>query len=217
MKSLQIEGQKREGLGKKEAKKLRGQGLIPGVLYGNDEVVHLALSFSDLRTFVYTPSVFLIDLSIDGKVYKALIQDIQWHPVEEEILHIDFLKVEDGVPVKIGVPVELTGTAKGIKAGGKIKFNMRKLRVKALAENLPDTIKIDITKLGIGDSIKVETLKRDNLEFLDNKSNLIVGVISTRVAKSAMSLPEDEEEEEVVAPEDVPTSETDEPAEKSEQ
>jgi large subunit ribosomal protein L25 len=111
------------------------------------------------------------------------------------------------VPVKIGVPVELTGTAKGIKAGGKIKFNMRKLRVKALAENLPDTIKIDITKLGIGDSIKVETLKRDNLEFLDNKSNLIVGVISTRVAKSAMALPEDEEEEEVVAPEDVPASE----------
>ncbi len=213
MKSLKIEGQKREGLGKKEAKKLRAEGLIPGVLYGNDEVVHLALSFSDLRSFVYTPDVYLIDLSVDGTVYKALIQDIQWHPVEEEILHIDFLKVEADLPVKIGVPVELTGTAKGIKAGGKIKFNMRKLRVKALAENLPDTIKIDITKLGIGDSIKVETLKRDNLEFLDNKSNLIVAVISTRVAKSAMALPEDEEEEEVVAPEDVPTSETDEPAE----
>ncbi len=211
MKSLKIAGQKRESLGKKEAKKLREQGLIPGVLYGKDEVVHLALSFSDLRSFVYTPSVYLIDLSIDDKEYKALIQDVQWHPVEEQILHIDFLKIEEGVPVKIGIPVELTGTAKGIKAGGKIKFNMRKLRVKALAENLPDTIKIDITKLGIGDSIKVETLKRDNLEFLDNKSNLIVGVISTRLAKSAMSLPEDEEEGEEVAPEDVPASEPNEP------
>jgi large subunit ribosomal protein L25 len=96
MKSLKIEGQKREGLGKKEAKKLRGQGLIPGVLYGNDEVVHLALSFSDLRTFVYTPSVYLIDLQSTVKFTRLLIQDIQWHPVEEEILHIDFLKVEDG-------------------------------------------------------------------------------------------------------------------------
>jgi large subunit ribosomal protein L25 len=199
MKSLKIAGQKREGLGKKEAKKLRGQGLIPGVLYGKDEAIHFALSFSDLRSFVYTPSVYLIDLDIDGKSYKAMIQDIQWHPVEEQIMHIDFLKVEDNVPVKIGIPVELTGTAKGIKAGGKIKFNMRKLRVKGLAENLPDTIKVNVTKLGIGDSIKVETLKRDNLEFLDNKSNLIVAVISTRLAKSASELLEEEEEEEAAA------------------
>ena len=191
MKSLKITGQKRDGLGKKEAKKLRGQGLVPGVLYSKDEVVHLTLSFSDLREFVYTPNVYLIDLSVDGADYKAMIQDVQWHPVEEEILHIDFLKVEEGVPVKIGVPVELTGTAKGTKAGGKIKFNMRKLRVKAMAENLPDTIKIDITKLNIGDSIKVEQLKRDNLEFLDNKSNLVVGVISTRLAKAGAALPED--------------------------
>ncbi len=211
MKSLKITGQKREGLGKKEAKKMRDQGLIPAVLYGMNEVVHFAISFSDLRPFVYTPSVYLIDLTIDGKDFRAMIQDIQWHPVEEQVLHIDFLKIEEGVPVKIGVPVELTGTAKGIKAGGKVKSNMRKLRVKALAENLPDTIKIDITKLGIGDSIKVETLTRDNLEFLDNKSNLIVGIVSTRVAKSAMALPEDEEVEEEVAPEDVPASEPNDP------
>ncbi len=218
MKSLKITGQKRESLGKKEAKKLREQGLIPGVLYGKDEVVHLAFSFSDLRAFVYTPSIYLIELTIDGEDYKAMIQDIQWHPVEEQILHIDFLKVEENVPVKIGVPVELTGTAKGIKAGGKVKFNMRKLRVKALAENLPDTIKIDITKLGIGDSIKVESLNRENMEFLDNKSNLIVGIVSTRVAKSAMALPEDEEEEMAeeegeVSASEVPATEPNEPKE----
>lgn len=211
MKSLKISGQKRESLGKKEAKKFREQGLIPGVLYGKDEVIHLALSFSDLRPFVYTPGVYLIDLDIDGEKYKAMIQDIQWHPVEEQILHIDFLKIEEGVPVKIGVPVELTGTAKGIKAGGKIKFNMRKLRVKALAENLPNAIKINITKLGIGDSIKVEQMQQDNLEFLDNKSNLIVGVISTRLAKGS-ALPEDEEEEKV-ASDDVQAPESNEPAE----
>lgn len=213
MKSLKISGQKREGLGKKEAKKLREQGLVPGVLYGKNEVVHLTLTFGDLRDFVYTPSVYMIDLSVDGTEYKALIQDIQWHPVEEQILHIDFIKVEEGEPVKIGVPVELTGTAKGIKAGGKIKSNLRKLRVKALAENLPDTIKIDITKLNIGDSIKVAELQRENLEFLDNKSNLIVGVISTRLAKSGAALLDDEDEEEAVAPEDVPASEPNDPTE----
>jgi large subunit ribosomal protein L25 len=195
MKSLKITGQKRESLGKKGAKKLREQGLVPGVLYGKDEVTHLAVSFSDLRPFVYTPDVYLIDLEIDGEVHKAMIQDVQWHPVEEQILHIDFLKIEADKQVKIGVPVQLVGTAKGIKTGGKLKVNMRKLRVKSLAENLPDTIEVDITKLAIGDSIKVGELQRENLEFLDNKSNLIVGVISTRVAKSAMSLPEDEEEE----------------------
>ncbi|HZH71170.1 MAG TPA: 50S ribosomal protein L25/general stress protein Ctc [Mariniphaga sp.] len=213
MKSLKITGQKRDGLGKKEAKKLRVQGLVPGVLYGNDEVIHLTIAFSDLREFVYTPSVYLVDLNVDGTEYKAIIQDIQWHPVEEQILHIDFLKVEENAPVKIGVPVELVGTAKGIKAGGKIKFNLRKLRVKAMAENLPDTIKVDITKLNIGDSIKVEQMKLDNIEFLDNKSNLIVGVISTRVAKSGAVVLDEEEEEEGTAPEDVPASEPNEPTE----
>ena len=193
MKSLKIEGQKREGLGKKEAKKIREQGLVPGVLYGKDEVLHLTVQFSELRQFVYTPNVYLIDLEIDGETHKAMIQDVQWHPVEEQILHIDFLKVEGDKPVKIGIPVKLDGMAKGTKAGGKLKTNMRKLRVKALAENLPDFIEIDVTNLGIGDSIKVDELKRENVEFLDNKSNLIVGVVSTRVAKSAAPLPEDEE------------------------
>lgn len=195
MKSLKITGQKRESLGKKDAKKLREQGLVPGVLYGKDEVTHLAVPFADLRPFVYTPNVYLIDIEIDGVTHTAMIQDLQWHPVEEEILHIDFLKIEEGKPVKIGIPVKLVGMAKGTKAGGKLKVNMRKLRVKALATNLPDAIEIDVTKLGIGDSIKVAQLQRENLEFLDNKSNLIVGVVSTRLAKSAMALPEDEEEE----------------------
>lgn len=175
---------------------MRAEGLVPGVVYGKEELLHVAVPFSELRTLVYTPNVYLIDLNIDGEIHKAMIQDVQWHPVDEQILHIDFLKVEEDKPVKIGVPVKLTGMAKGIKAGGKLKTNMRKLRVKALAADLPDAIEIDVTKLGIGDSIKVEQLQRENLEFLDNKSNLIVGVISTRVAKSGMALPEDEEESE---------------------
>lgn len=196
MKSVSIKGTKRETLGKKGAKRLREQGEVPAVLYGHEELMHISVPFSELRKLIYTPNVYLIDLDIDGEVYKAIIQDLQWHPVEEQVLHIDFVKVEDGKPVKISVPVVLEGRAKGIKAGGKLKQNMRKLKVKALPEFLPDTIEIDITKLGINDSYKVGELERENIEFLDNKSNLIVGVISSRAAAAGMLLPEDEEEEE---------------------
>ena len=195
MESLKVKAEKRTSLGKKEAKKLRALDLVPGVLYGSDEVIHLSIPFSELRHLVYTPNVYLVDLDIDGEIKKAIIQDVQWHPVDEQMLHIDFMKIEDNKPLKIFVPVKIIGMAKGIKAGGKLKVNMRKLRVKALAENLPDAIEIDVTKLGIGSSIKVEELKRENLEFLDNKSNLVVGVISTRVAQKSMILPEEEEEE----------------------
>ncbi len=204
MKSLKIEGHLRENLGKKDAKRLRKEELVPAVLYGKEKLIHFTVPFSELRPLVYTPNVYLIDLTIDGQVHKAMIQDIQWHSVEEEMLHIDFLDIESDKPVKIGVPVKVTGLAKGIKAGGKLKMNLRKLRVKALAENLPDAIEIDVTKLGIGDSIKVSQLQRDNLEFLDNKSNLVVGVISTRAAKSTGAVVEEEEEEESGASDETP-------------
>ena len=196
MKSLVVEGKKRETLGKKEAKRLRTENIVPAVLYGGDEVIHFAVSFSDLRKLIYTPNVYLIDLDIEGEKYKAIIQDVQWHPVEEQILHIDFLKVEDDKAVKISIPVQLKGMAKGIKAGGKLKNNLRRLKVKALAENLPDVITIDVTELAIGQSIKVEDLEYDNVEFLDSSSSMVVSIITSRAAKSALgSLPEDEEEE----------------------
>jgi large subunit ribosomal protein L25 len=203
MKSVSVKGTKRESLGKKQAKRIREQGDVPAVLYGREEIMHISVPFSELRKLIYTPNVYLIDLDIDGEVHKAIIQDMQWHPVEEQVLHIDFLKVEADKPVKISLPIVLTGRAKGIKAGGKLKQNMRKLKVKALAEHLPDTIEIDITRLGIGDGYKVEELERANLEFLDNKSNLIVGVISSRAAAAGMLLPEDEEEEEGAEGEEV--------------
>jgi large subunit ribosomal protein L25 len=196
MKSVVIKGQIRESLGKKEAKKLRSQELVPAVLYGSEEVVHFTVAFSELRKLVYTPDVYLVDIDIEGKTYKAIMQDIQWHPVEELILHVDFMKIEGGKPIKISIPVKLNGLARGVKAGGKLKKNLRVLKVKALAENLPDVINVDITKLGLGQSIKVADLKVENIEFLDSKSNMVVSVITSRAAKSAMgALPEDEEEE----------------------
>ncbi len=195
MKSFDVKGQKREALGKKSSQKLREQDLVPAVLYGGDEVVHLTVPFSELRKLIYTPEVFLINLNVDDETYRAIVQDVQWHPVEEKILHIDFLRVFDDKPINVNVPVVFTGMAKGVKSGGRLKKNMRKLKIKALPENLPDAVTIDVTRLGIGDSIKVETLERENIEFLDNKSNLIVGVVSTRIAQAGMALPEEEEEE----------------------
>ena len=200
MKSVVVEGKKRTSLGKKEAKRLRAEEIVPAVLYGGEEVIHFAVPFSDLRKLVYTPSIYLVDLNIDGEKYKAIVQDMQWHPVEEQILHVDFLVVQEDKALKIAIPVQLTGLAKGIKAGGKLKNNLRQLKVKALAENLPDVISIDVTKLGIGESIKVGDLDFGDLEFLDSKSSMVVSIITSRAAQSAMgSLPEDEVDEEAEA------------------
>ncbi len=206
MKTVVVKGQKRTALGKKESRKLRSQENIPAVLYGGIEPLHFSVSFSELRKLVYTPNVYLIDLDIEGEIYPALMQDVQWHAVEEQILHVDFFKIDAKKPVKIEVPIKVTGLAKGIKAGGKLKTTMRRLKVKALAENLPDNVVIDVTKLGIGQSIKVGDLSLNNVEFLDNKSNVVVGVIVTRAAKSAAGAAgegEEETEEEVTTTEEA--------------
>lgn len=195
MKTVVVKGQKRESLGKKEAKLLRAQEIVPAVLYGAGEPVHFSVPFSELRQLVYTPSVYLIDLDIDGTVYPSLMQDVQWHAVNEQILHVDFLKIEDNKKVKIDLPVKVVGLAVGIKAGGKLKSNLRRLRVKAFAKDLPDTIEVDVTKLGIGMSIKVVDLSLKDVEILDKKSNVVVSVNVTRAAKSASGDVEGEEGE----------------------
>jgi large subunit ribosomal protein L25 len=199
MKTLVVKGQKRNSLGKKEAKMLRSQELVPSVLYGAGEPIHFAVPFSEMRQLVYTPGVFLVDLDIDGTIYPAMMQDVQWHAVEEQILHVDFLKIEENKKIKIDVPVKTTGLAKGIKAGGKLKINLRRLKVKALAKDLPDSIEINVTKLGIGQSVKVADLSLKNIELLDKKSNVVVAVTITRAARSAAGAVIEDEEEEVAA------------------
>jgi len=207
MKTVVVKGQKRETIGKKEAKKLRSQEIIPAVLYGGEEPIHFAVPFSELRKLVYTPSNYLVDLDIEGEHYKAMMQDIQWHAVDEAVLHVDFLIIQDDKPIKIDVPVNVTGLAKGITAGGKLKMNLRRLKVKALSTDLPDTIDIDVTELGISDSIKVGDLAIKNLELLDNKSNVVVGVVVTRAAKAEEEAEEEGEEEGSEEAEEAATAE----------
>lgn len=186
MKSVVIKGEVRSSVGKKDAKKLRSQEKAPAVLYGGAEPIHFSVDFAEVRQLIYTPNVYLIDLDLDGTTYKAIMQDIQWHPVDEQVLHIDFLAIQEDKPVKIEVPVKVEGYAKGLKMGGKLNTNLRRLKVKALATNLPDTINVDVTELDLAQSIKVGDLNLDGIELLDPKSNVIVSVGITRAAKSAL-------------------------------
>jgi large subunit ribosomal protein L25 len=178
-------------VGKKDAKKLRYQGDVPCVLYGGKDQVHFSMTEKDFKKIIFTPDVYILKISIDGKEHTAILQDIQYHPVNDRILHADFLEVIPGKPVIIGIPIKIEGKAPGILKGGRLVKKLRKLTVKALTEDLPDNILIDISKLDIGDSIKVRDIKHPNLEFLDIKGGEIIGVKTARGAAA-----EDEEEEE---------------------
>ncbi|MGQ8336317.1 50S ribosomal protein L25/general stress protein Ctc [Sunxiuqinia sp. A32] len=185
MKSIAIKGALRENLGKKESKKLRAEEKVPCVLYGGEEPIHFYAEVGAFRKAIYTPNVYLIDLDIDGTAYKAIMQDIQFHPVEEQILHVDFLLINEEQPLKIEVPIKVVGFAKGMRQGGKLKTNLRRLKVKALAKDLPDNIEINITNLELGQSFKVAELKSDTLEFLNTKSVPVVTIMITRAARAA--------------------------------
>ncbi|MCW0481398.1 50S ribosomal protein L25/general stress protein Ctc [Gaoshiqia sediminis] len=187
MKSVTINGSQRAALGKKDAKKLRNDEKVPCVLYGGEEPVHFQADAAEFRKIVYTPNVYMIDLNIEGTSHKAIMQDIQFHPVAEQILHIDFLKVDEEKPLKIEVPVKVEGYAKGMRAGGKMKLNLRRLKVKGLAKDIPDSIKVNIDELELGQSIKVGQVEAENLEFMNSKSVPVVTIMVTRAARAAMN------------------------------
>ncbi len=184
MKSISIKASKRKVVGKKDAKKLRTEELVPGVLYGGEEPIHFYAPEKEFKPLIYTPNVYLVDLDIDGTVYPSIIQDSQFHPVEEKLLHVDFLRTSENKPVKIDVPIKIEGFAKGIRKGGKMKQNLRTLKVKALVKDLPDTISINVDELDLGQVIKVGSLQRENIEFLNAKAIPIVAIIATRAAKA---------------------------------
>jgi len=187
MKSLEIKGEIRKTTGKKDSKKLRVQGLVPCVLYGGNENIHFCAPFSEFRPLIYTPDVFVVNLNIDGNIHQSVIQEVQWHPVEEQLLHADFLRISDDKPVKIELPVTIAGSAKGIKAGGKLKVNVRKIKVKGFVKDLPDTINVDVTELDLGQNISVGDLKSEGMQFLVSKSKVIAAVVVTRVSKATVT------------------------------
>jgi len=187
MKSIEIKGTARQELGKKSAKELRAQDLVPCVIYGGETPVHFYAHENEFRKIVYTPKVFQIDLEIDGKKYNAFMQDLQFDPVSDKLIHIDFLQVRENVKVKIDLPVRLDGYAKGIQQGGRLKSNLRTLSVKGYPKNFPDEIAIDVTELGLGESIRVGDIKSEGIDILNQKSVPVATVVVTRAARAAMA------------------------------
>lgn len=185
MKTFELKGQVREDLGKKAAKALRNTDSVPCVLYGGAENVNFTVTNSDLRKLVYTPEVYVVSLDINGKKSFAVMKELQFHPVTDNILHIDFLEVSEAKPVVVELPVKLTGLAEGVKAGGKLSLEMRKLKVKGLYTQIPECITIDVTSLGLGKSIQVGAVSVEGLEILNAKNAVVAQVKLTRAARGA--------------------------------
>ncbi len=183
MKTFDLKGTLRNELGKKATKAVRANGNVPCVLYGNGKVSAVfEVAANDVRKLIYTPEIFLVNLDVNGTKYEAIIQELQFHPVNDKILHIDFLLVDDKKPVAMSVPVVTTGHAAGVKAGGKLVINMRTLRAKGLAANIPESLSINVETLGLGKTISVGELKFDNIELIDNAKNVVVSVKTLRGA-----------------------------------
>ncbi len=194
MKSVELKGVVREATGKKNSKKLRREERVPCVLYGGESNVHFSVVSKELRDLIYTPNVYLVDLSLDGKAHKAIVKDIQFHAVTDDIIHIDFLEIFEDKAVEISIPVTLNGLAIGVKAGGKLQTLNGKLKVKALPKFLPDTLDVDVTKLALGKSIKVGDVSFENIEILNSSNTVIASVKLTRAAKGMATTDTEEAE-----------------------
>ena len=194
MKSLTIQGKKRESVGKSSTSALRNADQVPCVVYGGEEPIHFSTDVRSFKDLVYTPEAHTVVLELEGgEAINCILQDIQFHPVTDNIMHADFYTFSDDKPVTMNIPVRLTGRARGVQAGGVLRFNMRKLRVKALPANLPDEIVIDITPMRIGHKKYIKDIRTDEYSLI-HPDNAVVCMIKT--ARTAIAdLEEDEEEE----------------------
>jgi len=192
MLEINVAGQKRSDLGKKASKEMRKQGLVPCNVYGieKDEnglpkAESVSIPFTELRKAVYTPHVYVINLNIDGVEKKAIIKELQFHPVSDALLHVDFLEINDQKPVTVGIPVKLTGHAAGVKAGGRLALLVRQIKVTAVYTKIPQELVVDVTALELGKSIKVGQLSFEGLEFATSKEVNVCSVQMTRAARQA--------------------------------
>ena len=190
MKKAQLSGSVRASVGKKDNSALRSAGKVPCVLYGSGEQTHFSVRSVDIEKLIFSPDVYQVELDIDGKKAMAIIQDKQMHPVKDKPVHVDFLELNDKKPVKVSLPVRTTGAAPGVMNGGKLRQPYRMLRVIGLPGSLPEAITIDISKLRIGNSIRISDLDIEGMEFREPANAVVLGVKMSRGADA-----EDEEEE----------------------
>ena len=181
MKTISMSGSLRENVGKRDAKMNRRHGKIPCVIYGGEKQVHFTVDEKAFSKLIFTPEVYIVKLTIDGSLCDAILQDVQYHPVSDKVLHVDFLELAPGKPVIISIPIKIKGVSPGILEGGKLIKKKRKLRVQALLEFLPDFIELDISKLNIDDAIKIKDLDFENLTLLDSPLDMVIAVQVTRV------------------------------------
>jgi large subunit ribosomal protein L25 len=202
MKTIAISAELRTELGKKSTRELRKADHVPCVMYGGAEVVHFHAHENDFRNIVYTPNAYIIELTVNGKQHKAVMQELQFHPVTDKLIHIDFVEVFDDKPVTMEIPIQLKGASIGIKNGGKPRQRRRVLKVRGLINDLPDSLDIDITDVEIGDVIKIGDLSYENLEIMDPARSMIFAVVSSRVSMKGMEIIEPEVEAEEAAAEE---------------
>ena len=191
MKEINLTGQLRSDLGKKASKSLRKEGLIPCNMYGiattdgKPSAFSFTVPMTELRKLIYTPHIYLVNLTVDGKLHTAILKEIQFHPVTDAVLHVDFLEVNEEKPITIGLPVKLVGLAQGIRDGGRMSLSLRKLNVKAPYKSLPEHLDVDVTALTIGKSIKVGQLSYEGLELVTRKDVVVCSIKMTRAASMA--------------------------------
>lgn len=192
MLEINVSGQKRNAIGKKAAKEVRKEGLVPCNIYGIEKdadnrpvATSFTIPFSELRKVVYTPNVYVVNINIDGTEKKAVIKELQFHPVSDALLHVDFLEINEEKPVTVGIPVKLVGHAAGVRNGGRLSLSIRQIKVTAPYTRIPEILEIDVTALEIGKSIKVGELKFEGLEFATPKEVVVCSVQMTRQARAA--------------------------------
>ena len=195
MKSITIQGTKRESVGKKSTKALRDAELVPCVVYGGAETLNFSAEEKSFKGLVYTPEAHTVSIEVDGQTIPAVLQDIQFHPITDKILHADFYQLADDKPVVMEVPVRITGRAKGVVSGGAMRQTYRKLKIKALPANLPDEIVVDVTPLKIGNKLYVGDIKTSNFTFMHPDNAVVVAVKMSRTAMKGGAVVEDDEEE----------------------
>jgi large subunit ribosomal protein L25 len=195
MKTAQLSGSLRTNVGKKDAAATRNAGLVPCVLYGTGEQTHFAVKRVDLEKIIFSPEVYQVELDIDGKKASAIVRELQQHPMKDTIQHVDFLQTTDDKAIKVGLPVRLTGSSRGVMAGGRLQQVFRNLSCVGLAKDLPDAITLDISKLRIGHAIRVKDIAIDGVKFLDPANAVVVSVKMARGAVKGADADDDEEEE----------------------
>ena len=197
MKDIEVKAQLRTECGKKAVREMRKEGLVPCNLYGEEKDKNgapvaqaLAIPFTELRKAVYTPHVYVVKLMIDGKAHMAIMKELQFHPVTDALLHIDFYEINETKAITVGIPVKLNGLAEGVRAGGKLNLAVRKLNVTAPYKQIPEQLDIDVTALQLGKSIKVAELSFEGLEIATSKDVVVCSVKATRASRSAAAAEE---------------------------